>query len=121
MSDHQTEMALLKHIVHGGDSDECRKLEKSIAQVQHDRRCVQRLASVTAQIFLLAIAGMAYGVLLQQDFPSNGSELVFAVLCVLILASLICLVTFAGLLTVYFKKLIRLRKEARQLLTRLLE
>ena len=37
------------------------------------------------------------------------------------LASLICLVGFAGLLTVYFKKLHRLRKEARQFAIRLLE
>ena len=69
----------------------------------------------------LAIVGIAYGVLLQQNYPYNGSELVFRVLCVLGLASVICLVGFAGLLTRYRKELSRLRKEARQSVARLLE
>jgi len=121
MSEHETEMAFLRHIILYDDSDERRKLERSIAQVQQDVRCVHRVVSVTAPFPLLAIAGIAYGAILQNNFPFNGAELVFTVLCVVGLASLICLVGFAGLLTVYFQKLHRLRKEARQLAVRLLE
>lgn len=121
MNEHQTETAFLRHIILYDDSDERRKLEKRIAQVQQDVRCVQRVASVTALFPLLAIAGIAYGVLLQENFPYSGSEYVLWFLCVLGLASLVCLVGFAGLLTVYLKKLRRLRKEARQLVIRLLE
>jgi hypothetical protein len=123
MSEHQIETALLRHIILYDDSDECRKMEKSIAQVQQDVRSVQRVASVTALFPLLAIASFAYGVLLQENFPYNRSELVlvFRVLCELGLASLICLVGLAGLLTVYRKKLKRLRKECLQLVTTLLE
>jgi len=94
------------------DGEEGRKLEKSIAQVQQDVRCVQRVASVTALFPLMAIASVAYGVILQEDFPSNVSEPVLRALCVLGLASLICLVGFAALLTVYLKRLDQLRKQA---------
>ncbi len=121
MSEHETETAFLRHMILYDDSDERRKLEKGIAQVRRDTRCVQRVASVTALFPLLALAGIAYGALLQENFPYNGSELVLRVLCVVGLASLICLVGFAGLLTFYFKKLNRLRKEARQLVIRHLE
>ena len=121
MSEHETETAFLRHIILYDDSAERLKLEKSIAQVRRDTHCVQRVASVTALFPLLAIAGLAYGALLQENFPYNGSELFLRVLCVLGLASLICLVSFAGLLTFYLKKLRRLRKEARQLVIRHLE
>jgi hypothetical protein len=121
MSEHETETAFLRHIFLYDDSDECRKLEKSITQVRRDTRCVQRVAWVTGLFPLLAIAGVAYGMLLQKDFPYNVSLLVLRVLGVIGLASLVCLVGFAGLLTVYLKKLNRLRKEARQLVIRLLE
>jgi hypothetical protein len=121
MSAHQTETAFLRHIILYDESNERRKLEENIVQVQQDVRCVQRVASVTAPFPLLAIVGIAYGAILHDNFPFNGAEVVFTVLCVLGLASLICLVGFAGFLTVYFKKLHRLRKEARQLAIRLLD
>ena len=121
MSKQQTEAAFLRNIILYDDSDECRNLEKRIAQVQQDASCVQRAVSVTALAPPLAIVGIAYGVLLQQNYPYSGSEFVFRVLCVLGLASVICLVGFAGLLTRYRKELSRLRKEARQSVARLLE
>jgi len=110
MSEHETETAFLRHIILYDDSEERRKLEGSIAQIRRDTRCVQRVAGVTALFPLLAIAGVAYGVLLQKDFPYHVSQLVLRVLCVLGLASMVCLVGFAALLTVYLKKLQRLRK-----------
>jgi hypothetical protein len=121
MSTHQTEAAFLRHIIRYDGSEERRKLETSIAEVQRDQRCVQRVASVTALFPLLAIAGVAYEGILQENFPYNGSGLVFRLLCEIGLASLICLVGFAGLLTIYHLKLNRLRKGCRQLVTRVLE
>jgi len=121
MTEHQRETAFLRRIIRHDDSDESRELEKSIEQVQRDKRCVQRVAAVTALFPLLGIAGVAYGTILLENFPSKESELVSWVLCAVSLASLICLVAFAGLLTVYRKKLNRLREECRQLVTRLLE
>jgi hypothetical protein len=121
MSEHQSETAFLRYLILYGKSDEYRKLEKSIAQVQQDVRCVKRFAGVMLVFPLLAIAGVVCGVILYQNFPFNGAVLVFMVLCGLGLASLICLVSFMVLLTVYYGKLNRLRKECRQLVIRLLE
>jgi hypothetical protein len=121
MSEHHSETAFLRHIIlyHGGD--ECHKLEKSIAQVQQDVRCVKRFAGLMLMLPLLAIAGVVCGVILHKNFPFNGAELVFMALCVLAVASLICLVGFVVLLTVYRTRLNRLRKQARRLVLRLLE
>jgi hypothetical protein len=121
MSEHQKETTFLRHVILYADCDEHRRLEENIAQVQRDERCVQRVASVTALFPVLAIASIAYGGILQENFPYNGSGLVFKILCELGLASLICLVAFAGLLMVYRRRLNRLREECRQLVTRLLE
>ena len=121
MSEHETETAFLTHLILYDDSEERLKLEQSIAQVRRDKHCVQRVATVMAVFPLLAVAGLAYAALLQENFPYNGSGLALSALCVLGLASLICLVGFAGLLAVYSRKLNGLQKEARQLVIRLLE
>jgi hypothetical protein len=121
MSEHHTETAFLRHLILYGVSDECRKLERSIAQVQHEVRCVKRVAAVTLLFPVLAIAGAAYGVILHANFPFNGADRVFMVLCELGLASLICSVGLAVLLTVYHTKLNRLRRECRRSVIRLLE
>ena len=121
MSEHERETAFLRHLILFDESDECRKLEQSIVRVQHDVRCVKRLAWVTFLCSVLALAGVGYGVTLHRNFPFNGAELVFTVLCQLGLASLICLIGFAVLLTVYRERLNRLRKECRHLVIRLLE
>lgn len=114
MSTIQTETPSLRNTILDEESDECRKLQERIAQVQHDLRCVRRVAAVIAPIFLLAIVGVAYGVLLRENLPYNGSERVFSILCVLGLASLICLVGFKALMTIYHKKLNQLRKHCFQ-------
>lgn len=121
MTEHQRETAFLRQIIRHGESTECHKLEKRIAQVQRDQRCVQRLASVMAVFPLLALAGIGYGVILEENFPYAGSKLFFRLLCVLGLASLICLVGFAGLLVLYRLELNEMREECRQVVKRLME
>jgi len=118
---HEEETPLLLHIIRHDDGEEGRRLEESIAQVQRDDRCVQRTASVTALFALLAIVGVACETVEPDIFPFAGSQLVLRVLCVLGLASLICLVVFAGLLMRFRMKLNRLRKEGRRLAARVLE
>jgi hypothetical protein len=121
MSEHEAETLFLRHSIRSDDSEDRRKLEKSIAQAQRDERCVKRFASVLALFPLVAIAGAACGATLQKGFPYDGSYPGIRVLCEIGLASLICLVAFAGLLMGYRKKLKRLRAECRRLATRLLE
>lgn len=92
------------------DTDDRHKLERRIAQVQRDARWVRRVASLTALFPALVVAGLAYGMILQEDFPYVGSPLITKILCELGLASLVCLVAFLGLMTIYRMKLNRLRK-----------
>lgn len=121
MSEHQVETAFLRSVIRYDDSDEPRKLNQSIAQVQRDERCVQRVVWMIVPFPMVALAMIAYGTILHQNFPYNGSEVVFRVLCEVLLASLICLVALAGLLICYRQKLNRLREECRRLVARLLE
>ena len=115
------ETAFLRHIIRYGDGEEPGKLETSITRVQRDQRCVQRVAYAMAPFPLLVIARVFYAEILQEDFSYSGFGLGFRLLCVLGLASLICLVGSVGLLTVYRLKLNGLRKECLQLVHGLLE
>ena len=103
------------------DTDERRKLEKSIAQVQRDRRCVQRAASLMALFTALSAAGLGYGAVLQENFPYGESWSVIKLISEFGLASIISLVALVGLLTAYRKKSNRLREECRRLVTKLKE
>ena len=111
----------LRHIIAYDDSDEHRELESRIAQVHRDQHCVGRCALAAALCAALALAGLAYGMILQRNFAHGETRHVFRILCDLGLASLICLVAFAGLLTVYRRRLNRLRRECRRLIAGLLK
>ena len=121
MTPHQIETAFLRSVILYDDSDEALKLQESIAQVQHDERCVQRMVWAMALFLLLGLAGVGYGVILLENFPYNLPQRVFNVFCGSVLASLICLVAFAVLSALYRRKLNRLRGECRRLVARLLE
>ena len=124
MSEYQIETAFLSSVIPYDDSDESLKLHKSIAQLQHDERCVRRLAWAMALFLMLGLAGVGCGVALQEkqeNVPYNLSQHVINVSFGFVLASLICLVAFAGLLVVYRRKLKWLRNECLQLAARLLE
>lgn len=121
MNEHQKETTFLSHIIRYDDSDEGRKLQQSIAQVQRDQCCVQRVASVMALFPALALAGVAYEIVLQNNFPYDGPHRGLRLLCEVGLASLISLMAFAGLLMGYRVKLKRLRDQCRRLVTHVLE
>jgi len=121
MSEHQKELAFLTHAILYDGSDERCKLEQSIAQVQRDKRCVQRLTSLVVLLLMLVLAGVSYGIIFQENYPYNSSEFVFKLLCEFTLALLICLVVFTSLLAIYSLKLNGLREDCRQLVKRVLE
>jgi hypothetical protein len=121
MTEYQKQTAFLRRIMQMEDSDECRHLEKRITQALRDERCIQCATWWMALFTLLAAAGLAYGAALFANFPYNESQVVTKVVCVLGLASLICLVTFLGLLMNYRIRMNRLRDECRRLVIRVLE
>jgi hypothetical protein len=121
MSEHEKDLAFLRQCIRYDDAAERCKLEERIAQVQRDDRCVRRAVSLTALLIALGAAGLAYGAVLQDNFPYGKSQLVIKLLCELELAALISLAVFAGLLMAYRKELNRLREQCRRLAAKLLE
>ena len=121
MSEHQKDTEFLRRIIVYDDTEEHHELEKRIAQVKRDERCVLRAAFAAALFALAALVGLGYVALLETNFPYNESQLFVTVLCDVGLASLICLVGFSVLLMVYRNRLNRLREECRHLVTKLVE
>jgi hypothetical protein len=121
MSPHQIETAFLSSVIPYDDSDEALKLRKSIAQLHHDERCVRRLAWAMVLFLMLVLVSVGYGGILQDNFPYNLPEPVINLFSGFVLAALICLVAFAGLLVVYRRKLNGLREECRRFVAKLLE
>src|SRR5688572_19892938 len=121
MSEHQRETAFLRQCLRYDESTESQRLEDRISQVQRDDRCVQRAVWLMALLMALAMAGLGYGSILVENFPQDTAQPIVKIISVLGLASIICLVSFAGLRMVYRMKLDRRREECRQLVRRLLE
>lgn len=121
MTEHQRETAFLRHLIVFDNTEQGRKLEKSIVQVQLDERCVKRGAWLMALLALLSAVGLAYGEVLVEDLPFGRARFVLKLICVFGLASLISLAAFVGILMAYRKKSNGLREECRRLITKLLE
>jgi hypothetical protein len=121
MSEHRKDIEFLRRLIVYADTEEHRELDRKIAQVQRDEHCVQRAAQMAVLFALAAMAGLAYVTILGNDFPYSQSQLFVTILYGVGLASLICLVGFAGILTIYRLRLNRLREECRQLVKRLVE
>jgi hypothetical protein len=120
MSEHQKHTEFLRHCLRYGDSAEHQALEEEITQIQRDERCVQRAVWLMAVLTALAVAGLGYPVILVENFSYNMPQFTLNLVCALGVASLICLLVFAGLGMVYRKKLDQRREECRQLVTKLL-
>ena len=121
MNEHQRQTAFLRHLIALDNTDERRKLDEGIAQVQRDGRCVKRAAALMALLTALGVVGLGYGVVLQENFPYGKSQLVINIIATLGLASLISLMGFVGLLVPYRKELNALREQCRRLSAELLE
>jgi hypothetical protein len=121
MSEHQKDTEFLRHCLRYGESAEHQALEKEIAQIQRDEHCVQRAVWLMAILTALAVAGLGYPALLMQSFPDNAPQFFVNLVFALGLASLLCLLVFAGLRMVYRQKLDQRREECRQLIAKLLE
>jgi hypothetical protein len=120
MSEHQKHTEFLRHCLRYGESTEHQALDKQITQIQRDERCVQRAVWLMAVLTALAVAGLGYPVILVENFPCNAPQFTLNLVCVLGVASLICLLVFVGLRMAYRRKLDQRREECRQLVTKLL-
>jgi hypothetical protein len=117
----QRATGLLKDTVDFEDTLEYRKLLERIAQIERDERCIQRVVLLTAGFTALAVVGLGYGVILQENFANGASSFFARLICELGLASLISLLGTAGLWLVYRSKLDGLMRDCRRSFAQLLE
>jgi hypothetical protein len=124
-TEHERETAFLRRCIRYETGTAGRELDKRIAQVQRDERCVRRASWLMAGVAGVATAGLGYGAILLDDFPARLSVFtslgVIKIFCALGTGSLICLVAFTGVGFLHRKELNRRREECRGLVTRLLE
>jgi hypothetical protein len=125
MSEHQRETAFLRHCIRYDESPGRQELEEKIARIQRDEHCVRRAVWLMAIVAALAVAGLSYSAIFLMGYPQDllgfMTQFITKVFCVLGLASLICLLTFAALGVVYRRELDLRREECRQLVTKIME
>jgi hypothetical protein len=125
MSEHQRETEFLRQCILYDDTGERHKLEESITQLQRNERCVRRAVLLMALLVALAMAGLCYAAVFMADYSLNPLQLagqwIPKALCALGVGSLICLLAFTGLGTVYRKELDQRREECRRLAKRVME
>lgn len=120
MSEHQKHTDFLKQCLLYDDSSERHRLGEELGQAQRDLRCVRRAAWLMAMLAALAVAGLGYAMVLVDNFPYNISPFILNLICTLGVASLISLLAFAGLGTIYCRQLDQRREECRQSVAKLL-
>ena len=121
MSDHEKHTEFLRQCILYDESARRQELDAGIIQIQRDERCLRRAVWLMAGLTLLAVAGLAYGAVLADNFPYNTPQFIIDIICALGAGSLISLLFFVGLGMVYRSKLDQRREECRQIVMRLLE
>ena len=124
-TEHERETAFLRRCIRYERGTAGRQLDERISQVQHDERCLRRASWLMALVAGVAAAGLSYGALLLDDFPSRisvfTSLVVIKMFCALGIGALICLLAFSVVGLIYRKELNQRREECRRLVTTLLE
>jgi len=121
LNEHERNTAFLRHCLLYHDAPECHQLEERLTQAYRNERCVRRAVWVMVLLAALATTGLCYSGIFLAQYPRNQSAIIIRLLCVLGLASLICMMAFIGLGMIYRKELERYREECRRLATKLME
>jgi uncharacterized membrane protein len=121
MSEDQRHTEFLRHCLLYEESEERQELEKGIARVQREARCVRRATWLMAILIALVVACFGYGTIFVNNFPDEAPPFILNLIYALGLGSMISLLAFVVLDLVYRNKLNRHREECRQRVARLLK
>jgi len=121
MGEHHRHTEFLRQCLQYDAGSTCQELEKGIARLQRDARCVKRAAWLMAMFAGLAAAAFGYGSALVENYPYNTQQVIFNSICAVGLGSLISLMAFAALGLSYRRKLNQMREECRQKVAKLLK
>jgi hypothetical protein len=124
-SEHDRETAFLRRCIRYDVSTAGRQLDERICQVHRDERCLRRGSWLMTMVAVLASAGLGYGALFLDGFPTRMSVftslLVVKIFCAVGIGSLICMVAFTSVGLFYRRELNKRREECRRRVTKLLE
>jgi hypothetical protein len=125
MSDYQLETTFLKNCLLYDSSADCDKLLARMAELQSNERSVKRAGWIMVFMAGLALASLGYHAVLVTEYPATLSQFVMpwtVRICIaLSVTSMICLLVFGGLGTVYRKEHNGHRQECRRLIENFLE
>jgi hypothetical protein len=125
MNDHESETAFLKKCLLYDRSAEPQELLATIGELESNERCVRRAVGLMMFLVALALVGLGYAAILLTDYPTTPSlfiaPLTVKIFAVLSVASLICLLVFAGLALLYRRELNHQREKGRRLIADFLE
>jgi hypothetical protein len=124
MSEHDREMTYLRQFIAHDDTAERHSVEKKITQAERDERCLRRAMRLMVVLVTLAVVGLGYSAILLDDYPHNVprffTHYMVKLSCALGLASLISLLGFVGVWTLYRRHLGEQREECRRLAAKVL-
>ena len=125
MSEHDRETDFVIRIIAYDDTSERQTLEERMRKARSDEGCVRRAAYLVLLSAALALAGLSYAIIFAADFPLDVTQLltrlVIKALSVVALGSIICVVAFVVLGSLYRREFNRHREECRRLGMNLLE
>jgi hypothetical protein len=121
MSECEREAERLRQHVVGKESAGCQELEDEIARIQHKVRCARRAAGLMALLTAIGAAGFVYPSVLLENYSSIAPRFVVNLTYAVCAGSLISLAAFAGLASLYRKRLRRRKEACRQLAASLFE
>jgi hypothetical protein len=125
MRDYHRETVFLRQVLLYDDTSESQHLDQKLEQAQRDERCLNRAVWFMAILTALSLAVLCYLAFLNagdfRNYPQFAVPFILKAFCALGLGSLICLVAFMGLRTLYRKKLEHHREECRRLAAKVME
>jgi len=125
MNDNERETDFLGHCLLYDDSGEGKELQQRITQVKREERCVRRAMQWLLITALLALSGLCYSMLFMPEHPGTVSPMtrqaINNALSVIGLASLICMLVFRVMVSMYRHELAKRREQCRKMALKLLE
>ncbi|HEY0455560.1 MAG TPA: hypothetical protein VGE41_04255 [Verrucomicrobiae bacterium] len=114
MSERKKQIAFLKHLIRGEQSEHCQRFEAQILRAEKEEKCMRCAVLWVIVMGLLALAGLGYSAVFLPDFWTTRPLMLIRFLTAMTLASALCLVFYAGLWFWYRANANRLHDEIRR-------
>ena len=121
MTERQKETRFLKTLIVCDNSEQARQLEQKIKLAEKDERCIRAAVYLVGIMALLSLSGLGYSAVFVPQIAHFSSHLATRICCDIGLASLMCMLIFAGYWVWYRAVSNRVFEDCRRFLRPLLE